>query len=179
MLSNELFRIVISDLNCTVAEYFHRKGTTLEYPHYPCIIERKKVPGVSREFTLNYIPMELLTIAAAQRVSRAKIIEDVESDYIRACQALPAKKIPDIKKEARNVSLFDQHILKQSNIKCDEKLYEAKARQLYQPNVLFRDTSKEPETFSWDFLRTDKFVRGARIQRMIVLTLNASINSVR
>ncbi|CAH8821433.1 unnamed protein product [Trichobilharzia szidati] len=133
-------RLMIEEVNETVAEYFKRHHhITLKYPELPCVKVDQK-----REV---YMPMELLNILPYQAPNASKA--DVASEVIRCSAVRPQERFQELQNFANNM-LKSHPLIQQFGLAIEPRPVEVKARVLQPPSAKFGRSGVQPlKAGSW------------------------------
>jgi eukaryotic translation initiation factor 2C len=163
--------------NMSVAEYFAKEyNRVLEYPGLPCIIatigaNRKPVNGTESEIPSQiYLPLELCTLVANQKVTRP--LGNIDIRGFKPSALRPEERAEHISKAVELVYSPCPTLLDSFKLDLDFKMLEIAGRTLPAPKLLFHASSREPTVTPRDGrwnMDQHKVYRGVTIARWAVL----------
>uniref|UniRef100_A0A914QP64 Uncharacterized protein n=1 Tax=Panagrolaimus davidi TaxID=227884 RepID=A0A914QP64_9BILA len=192
--NNEIFRIhgitsipanqlTFEDRNGTrisVATYyetFYKKE--LEFPHFPCVIQKIGKDKVTKKEIHMHYPFEVLEVQQGQKFPKDVMNNNQEQNMIKAAQRLPGTMIKAIENQKKLANIFDEdQYVSAAQVQIAPNMKTVKAEVLNAPVITYKnDVTKQVDYGVWD-LRGVGFVKPVEINALAIFYNNVPHNTV-
>lgn len=148
----------------TVADYFARQYSPLQFPHFPCIQANPETKKV-------YLPIEVCDMIEGQHCKK-KLEDKQNAEMIKFTARPPKKRFEEIHDVYNRANFNRDPYLQEFGMSVASRPLELTGRVLEAPNVRYQnETSVKPVDGSWD-MRNKQYFRGAEINSWVLFSFS-------